>query len=485
MMTVDAGDNSASPIALEFWDLSNPREPRRAHRHADSNTARLREAHSLAVSTSYGGQHVAFQAQRGVQIWDLQDPANPQFESELILPNIQGVYGSIWWLFWQAPYLYVAGSSAGLYIARVDDVRNPTYLKTIPPNQLAGLAPSQVFACGNLLILRQSKEFKFVTLDAEDPENPVFVQTVQGARGYSSIFAAGKFLTSGGDGGPVQMFVHDVSHTGQLTAAGSVGQGFGNGAYGSYQDGFFHTGMSNVYAKIDIANLRVVGTANSGIANRDEDFCQVFGNLAFVGDDHGVGSGLYVHDTQPDTRGPEVHWVHPADGATDVALSSRIGVSMSDNLDFQSLDASTFVVRPVGGAAVAGHASGPDGSVQLRARRPVAAQHALRGHRQRPHGHRRQRHAARVPQHVHHARPLRRRRHHQQPRRPVRQGLPGRHPGGGRGAIHRPHLHPHRAPAAARGSAVRAHRQRRQVRPRRRLPDVRPRRPGPGQRALR
>ncbi len=362
LMLVDAGDNSPNPIAIEFWDLSNPRAPRLAHRHADGNTARLGESHSFAVSGGYGGMHVAFQSRRGVQIWEVSNPAAPVFESELQLPNIQGVYGSIWWVFWQAPYLYVAGSSAGLYVAKVDDVRNPVYVKTIPPSQLAGIAPSQVFACGNLMILRQSKEFGFVTLNAEDPLNPVFAQTIRGERGYSSIFAAGKFITSGGDGGPVQMLVHDVTHGGAMSLVGSAGSGFSNGAYGSYQDGFFHTGMSNVYAKIDVAGLSVAGTATTGIANRDEDFCQVLGNLAFVGDDHGVGSGLYVHDTDPDRRGPDVHWVHPADGATGVGLSSRIGISMSDNVDFASLDGSTFAVRPLGSStSISGVHSGQMG----------------------------------------------------------------------------------------------------------------------------
>ncbi|MEM7202827.1 MAG: Ig-like domain-containing protein [Planctomycetota bacterium] len=373
LMLVDKGDSSVEPIAIEFWDLSNPRNPRLAHRLADARTANILETHSFAVSTSYGGMHVALQARRGVQIWDVSDPAAPVFESELSLPNIQGVYGSIWWVFWQAPYLYVAGSSAGLYIARVDDVRNPVYLRTVPPSALGGLAPSQVFACGNLLILRQSKEFGFVTLDAEDPEQPTFVQSIPGERGYSSVFAAGKFLTSGGDGGPVQMFVHDVTHNGQMSLVGSVGSGFSNGAYGSYQDGFFHTGMSNVYAKIDIAGMTVVGTATTGIANRDEDFCQVLGNLAFVGDDHGVGSGLYVHNRQPDRTGPDVHWVHPAAGATDVGVSSRIGVSMSDNVDFASLGPATFTVRPVGGGAIVpGHYSGQMGLCNFAPSAPLA-----------------------------------------------------------------------------------------------------------------
>ena len=180
------------------------------------------------------------------------------------------------------------------------------------------------------------------------------IQVFAGKNGYSHLFAAGKILTSGGNGDPTKMYVHDVAHNGAISYAGEVGSGLGNGGYGSYQDGFFHSGFSSKYAKFDIANLTQIGSGTSGIGGRDEDFGQVVGNLVFVGNDHPGGSALIVHQTAPDTVGPEVHWVHPQNGAVNVALSSRVGVSMSDNVDIASVTSTTFTVRTLGGFPVTG-----------------------------------------------------------------------------------------------------------------------------------
>ncbi len=354
LLVPDVGDVNVIK-AIEFWDVSDPRNATRVYRHANANTQELREAHAIALSTSYGRDHLALLADDGVQFWDVTDPSAITLASYLFLPDIPPAgYTGLWWLFWQAPWLYVAGTSAGLYIARVDDVANPQFVKLVPSGQLGGLVVHYDFALGNQLVLMNSINPGFVTLDISDPANPILLQTLQGPQGYSHIFAAGRILTSGGDGGPVQMFVHDVTPSGVMSFYGSVGSGFSNGAYGSYQDGYFHSGMSDVYVKFDVENLQVVGTGMTGIAGRDEDFCQVLGNLAFVGDDHGIGSGLYVHDVQPDSRGPAVERVHPPDGSANVALTSRVGISMSDNVDFESVDAASFFVRPLGGAALPG-----------------------------------------------------------------------------------------------------------------------------------
>jgi PKD repeat protein len=139
-----------------------------------------------------------------------------------------------------------------------------------------------------------------------------------------------------------------------MAFVGSSPETGGNGGYGSYQDGMFHAGFSDKYIKFDVATLRQLGTGSSQLPARDEDFGQVLGNLVFVGDDHGVGSALVVHQTAPDTRGPEVHWVHPQDGATNMPLTTRVGVSMSDNIDMASVDSTTFIVRPLGGQALSG-----------------------------------------------------------------------------------------------------------------------------------
>ena len=57
----------------------------------------------------------------------------------------------------------------------------------------------------------------------------------------------------------------------------------------------------------------------------------------------------------PDTNGPIVQFASPANGAVAQAVSSRIGMIMSDHIDVASLTTNSFTVRPVGGSAVPGY----------------------------------------------------------------------------------------------------------------------------------
>jgi hypothetical protein len=114
------------------------------------------------------------------------------------------------------------------------------------------------------------------------------------------------------------MNVHDVTPAGAISFVGGVGSGLDNGGYGSYQDGFFHSGFSSKYAKFNVAKLSQTGAGSSRLDGRDEGFGQVLGNLVFVGNDHRQGSALIAHQTQRDTRGPEVYWVHPQNGASNM-----------------------------------------------------------------------------------------------------------------------------------------------------------------------
>ncbi|MCH8040993.1 MAG: tandem-95 repeat protein [Nitrospinae bacterium] len=349
----DGGGNSGNG-GIEFWDVSDPRNPVLAVWYDNADTHGLREPHGFGFSNSYPKEYLVTQAVEGIQFWDVTDPLNISLVNYLDLPGIsQGDYSGAWWVFWQAPYVYVAGVGSGLYVVDATDPVNPVLLNQIPTSQM-GLGPNQVFAVGNLLVLTQGGGGTYATMDISDPGNPTLIQVFGGKNGYSHIFAAGKILSSGGNGHPPKLYVHDVTHEGVISFDGEVGSGLGNGGYGSYQDGFFHSGFSSKYAKFDISTLTQLGTGSSGLPGRDEDFGQVLGNLVFLGDDHGQGSALIVHQSQPDTNGPEVHWANPKDGAINMSLTSRVGLSMSDNIDIESVNASTFTVRPLGGNPLTG-----------------------------------------------------------------------------------------------------------------------------------
>ena len=383
----DSGGESTNG-GIEFWDISDPKRPVRAYRYDNDDTHGLREAHGFGFSSSYeidgeSADLMVAQAVDGIQIWDLTDPADITLLSYLDLPGVsQGDYTGAWWVFWQAPYVYVAGTSAGLLVVDATDPRNPAHSKTVTPIEISGARPAVVFAVGNMLVLasvNDGSRNKFVTMDISDPRNPLRLDTLDGQVGYSHIFAAGRIFVSGKET-PPRMHVYTVGHDGTIAyeSSGSRSDAVGNdldkGGYGSYQDGYFFSGFSNKFAKFNAGTGRIVGTASTDRSGRDEDFGMVLGNLAWIGEDHGKGSGLMLHDSDPDTTPPDVEWMHPAPDSHGVSALSRIGFSMSDNIDPESLTTATFKVTPLGTSeAIEGHYSVQQGLINFAPHTPLAS----------------------------------------------------------------------------------------------------------------
>ncbi len=73
-----------------------------------------------------------------------------------------------------------------------------------------------------------------------------------------------------------------------------------------------------------------------------------FGNLVWVGNDHGSGSGLIAHQSMPDNVPPYISAANPAIDATLQPLSTRIGVALSDSVLMESVNSSSFTVTKIG-----------------------------------------------------------------------------------------------------------------------------------------
>ena len=308
----------------------------------------------------------------GVAFFDVTDARERlPLLAELDIPGVEaGSYAGAWWVGLQAPIVYVAAVGRGLYVVDASDPRAPSVAKHVTTGALGGISPGTVFPVGNLLVLAEGRNRGYATMDISDPVNPTLIEVREGASGYSHLFTAGLLLTSGspvaspfreaarGRGGdPNRMYVHRIGHDGRIAYAGEAGSSLGGGGYGSYQDGHFLSGFSDTAAKFSVDPPRQLGSSSAPAPNADVDFAQPLGNLMFAGDDHGIDTSLIPHQAEPDTRGPEVVWVHPPDGATGVAVTARVGVSMSDEVAAESLAASSFVVRPRGGAPVPGELS--------------------------------------------------------------------------------------------------------------------------------
>ncbi len=366
------GGGSSGDGGFEFWDVSNPKTPTRVKRYDNTNTHRLREAHGFSLATIGQRDVLAAQSIEGIQFWDVSDPINRvELISELSLPGINGGdYSGAWWVFWQAPYAFIAGASEGVFVVDASNINTPEFITRLSTSDLGNMRPGVVFALGNLLVVSEHSGDKFSTLDISDPTSPVLLDTFRGEEGYSQIFAAGKILVSGSE--HREMHAYNVSHSGEIEYFGSKGDNLGRGGYGSYQDGYFISGFSDRIAKIQVNELRQVGTGTSNLDGRDEDFGLVLGNLVFAGDDHGKGSALIPHQPTPDRRSPEVTWVHPKSASTGVALSARIGVSMSDNIELSSITPSSFRVRDAMGHQINGTYSVQMGLVNFTPSSPLA-----------------------------------------------------------------------------------------------------------------
>lgn len=344
LMLIYSSDGGGDPSdgGIEFWDVSNPRAPTRVAQYDDANTHGLREAHGFGFAW-YGSQLLlAAQGEVGVQIWDVTNPRAIQLISYTPLGGIAlGDYSGDWWLFWQAPYIYVAGVDRGLYVVDATIPSAPVLVAQLPTGDLGGVSPSQVFVLGNLAVIMESQSSALATLDVSIPDEPRLLRQVAGRAGYSHLFAGdGKILTSGNV--PPRAHFLQVTPDGDINYLSTVGFFFNSGGYGSYQDGYFHSGFSNNYVKFQVDPPTQIGTGSSGRGDRDEDFASVLGNIVFAGDDHGVGTALIPHQEAPDTTAPVVLWMHPPSGATGQALSSRIGLSFSDQIDSASLDETTL-----------------------------------------------------------------------------------------------------------------------------------------------
>jgi len=298
----------------------------------------------------------------GIEFWDFSDmgdgtPSNPPAPtkiSRITFPGLEksGYNTSVFSVAWQGDYAYVAGTGMGLYIVDVSDPAKPilvdrgTEPNPIPPSQLGNFPIGFVHPVGNLLVLSKTDNGQgLAVLDIGDPANPALLYTGKDNSGYATTVNGAKIY--GGNGA-----VWDLSNYSAPSYLGTPDDrsGMGKGGYSTVQDNFMHVGMSNGYLKADISGVSpiTVGKVTPPILGADYDFAISMGNLVFIGDDHGHGSLIYPHQTAMDTTGPEVNMVVPRDGALNQPLTSRIGLTFTDQVKVKSIDTSSIIVRPFG-----------------------------------------------------------------------------------------------------------------------------------------
>jgi hypothetical protein len=342
---------------MAVYDMSDPRNPVPVYTHRNADTETMLEPHGYGFSEG----KLAYCTLTGIIVWDISDLSAPQKLGSLPLGSGSGYGHTCWSVSYQAPYAYVGTGTGGLHVVDLTDPTEPVLLNSLSTAQLGGVPIHNVHVVGNLLVATRSQSGAgYVTVDISNPATPTLI-TADSSTNVPSIYSAhlnGNRLY--GMGVDSQLYIHDISDPSQYVFEGSVGSGsIERGGYATNQDSYVFGGYSNRVAKFDVQDpvnpvLVGHGTAARVVKNMDQDFAVVMGNLIFNGNDHRTGSAVMVHQTEPDTTGPSVNMVSPADGSPNQALSSRIGITLTDMVLIESVNQSSFIVRPQGGSPLTG-----------------------------------------------------------------------------------------------------------------------------------
>ena len=348
----------------EFWDISDPYAPVRLSEMFSPHRFGQAESHQVSYAKFPDGSlYLVTISGRGIDLWGIDNVHQPSLLSALELPNINygDVHHAVWGVAWEGDYIYVGATSNGLYIVDAGNPAQPELVASIPTSEMGGVPTGPLFALGNLLVITTPKEHKgVVTMDISNPASPALLdfERPETPSYIGSFYGRNAHLLD-----PFRTFdVTSDPRNIELIGSDSTPES----EYMSFADGqLFLGGVHDASAGIwkyeisDPNHLQFMGRIPSrDIAVVDDQFSVAIGNLIAISNDENIdvygGSFLAVHATEPDTQPPVVEYANPSDGAVEQALSSRVALSFSDQIEFASVDSSTLIVRPIGGQALTG-----------------------------------------------------------------------------------------------------------------------------------
>lgn len=376
-----AGYNgSATPTAgLAVFDFHDPCH---ASLVANVEHKKLRETHTMGYALGQE-RFLAINDFNGVQLWDVTDATQPSLASRLELPGVfyPDAYARVVMMeFYQAPYLYAAAGDNGMFIIDATDPRNPVLVAEWHPD--VPMRVGLVHAVGNLLVVQAMEGSAVVLLDISDPKTPTFVNSYFMLD--SSEHARAQYFgnVNGGytwharkenGGGLIIMDIHDPMNP---TFVGDTYENT-DGAGGGYvilKEGIAFTGQSGYEEALDVTDpsqpTQVMRFDMQDVG--DQDFIVPVGNVAVLNTDEpkepacrGKASQVMPFSTEPDTRAPKVNWVIPEDGERDLAVTSRVGITLDEWIEPASVDLASFRVIDSCGHQLDGQYSVQDGTVNF------------------------------------------------------------------------------------------------------------------------
>lgn len=358
-----------------FVNISDPYNPKIV-KQVQSPTYRAgaeQENHQISFAKYPDGkEYMVSISGVGIDIWDVTNiGADVTHVKDVRLPGINygDVDGAIWGVGWQGKYIYVGATNNGVYVIDVSDVRNPkdavspnspNDYEAIPTRNWNNIKAGPMFPVGNLLAFGAPKDANgVVTLDISNPGRPITLDSHSCLRNTYITWFYGKWIFC-----EEAVAVYDVTtNPRDIRMVGTVNTPAAE--YMSFGDDYLFLGgmrpNGGVY-KYDLSNIasprQIAKIENQFHYDPDVDnqFSVPIGNLLYVTDDQkDIGGFMAVHDINPDTKPPRVIYANPGDGTTQ-PTSSRIGLSMSDQIDSRSLDYTSFELREVAtGTVVEGY----------------------------------------------------------------------------------------------------------------------------------
>ena len=240
----------------------------------------------------------------------------------------------------------------------VHDLRTPDQDKLSTINVLSDTGfEGHVNLIGNLLIVTGDNETPqgVATYDLSDPKNPILLDSIRTTadgtpliKAYDSVPVWGHYVILAQNGDTTAQRGVDIidfsdpknlKHVGRFDFEGRI-------RYAQFQDHFMFIGD----AKVDMNTFKTVATFPEG----GGEYTLPVGNLLITAGMHRPDTGrIWCHQSQPDTQAPEVLFHSPAANATQVPVSSRVGVVIPETLDIKTINNKNIILRPLHKSALA------------------------------------------------------------------------------------------------------------------------------------
>ncbi|MFW7378502.1 MAG: LamG-like jellyroll fold domain-containing protein [Oligoflexus sp.] len=348
MFTPDSGKGPGGFLVLDIADPFQPKLVRQIY-EPNGSTRNFREPHAYGLALIDDKKLMAIQTGRGIEIWDFTRVEQIKNFSRLDLPGVNfGDYSSVsWQLWWQHPYMYVAASNQGIFIVDTTDPKNPRLAERganrpnpIPISELGGFRIGPIFSLGDLLVISSMDVTDgFATFDISDPLQPRMLALYPKLAKYYATCFDGRYLHATVRGKQAKLHSFDLLDPKQPKLIHDriiVDEQL----YCSTQDQHIFIGAQehvHKLSRLEDQDIIETGRGSLGVNFPDNGQVSVFGNLLFIGNDHGSGSAFMPHTTEPDRKPPRLIRISPANGAIGVAPSARIGLAFSDNILPESL----------------------------------------------------------------------------------------------------------------------------------------------------